>query len=333
MTVRRPRTGPRQPARLDRRRAMFLAGLALPAVLVLAAVSLAVLGPAAEARAAVAPGAPDAWVEREHLFLTRGPEGLRVLQMIELVNAGPSPVDEVRLPVPADARWEQLPDPLVLAPGGVVDPTPLPPGGERQYVVAYALPWREPMVLRRPLPYRTEELWIWAEAATLTVRGVRLAQVGREEIEGVVFALYRMDGLEPHGAWQVVLERPGAAATELPVLQRAGMRSDPAEVLATHPAPRVALALLAAVALVSGVRRLTRRGRAGAGVSRDGPAGRGGAGGGQRSRAEAEQLKEEIVRLDVAFHNGELDEDVYRERRARLKSRLMELTGDGGGQR
>ena len=41
-------------------------------------------------------------------------------------------------------------------------------------------------------------------------------------------------------------------------------------------------------------------------------------------------MKDEIVRLDVAFHQGELDEDVYRERRERLFARLVALSGNGG---
>jgi len=189
------------------------------------------------------------------------------------------------------------------------------------------------MVLRRALLYPTEELWIWAETGTLAVRAVRLEPVGQEEIEGVRFAVYRMRQLEPHEAWQVVLDRPGAASAELPVLMRAGMRSDPAEILATHPVPRLVLAALVLAAAVAGARRLrsrtsrvTAQAQAAAGGS-----GKGGTAPVQPAHlAEAERLKDEVVRLDVAFHQGELDEDVYRERRERLLARLVELSGNGG---
>lgn len=283
--------------------------------------------------AALAQDAPDVEVVREHLFLTRGPAGLQVLHMLELVNLGPRPAERVPLPVPKQAQWEQLPESLEAADGAVVDPRPLGVGEGRQYVLAYTIPWRDPMVLRRALLYPTEELWIWAETGTLAVRAVRLEPVGQEEIEGVRFAVYRMRQLEPHEAWQVVLDRPGAASAELPVLMRAGMRSDPAEILATHPVPRLVLAALVLAAAVAGARRLrsrtsrvTAQAQAAAGGS-----GKGGTAPVQPAHlAEAERLKDEVVRLDVAFHQGELDEDVYRERRDRLLARLVELSGNGG---
>ena len=283
--------------------------------------------------AALAQDAPDVEVAREHLFLRRGPAGLQVLQLLELVNLGPAPAGRVPLPVPEQAQWEQLPEPLEAADGAVVDPRPLGVGEGRQYALTYSIPWREPMVLRRALLYPTEELWIWAETGTLAVRGVRLEPVGRQEIEGIPFAVYRMQQLEPHDAWQVVLDRPGAASTELPVLMRAGMRSDPAEILATHPVPRLVLAALVLAAAVAGARRL--RSRASDAPARSQAAGSGSGKGGTvpaqpAHLAEAERLKDEIVRLDVAFHQGELDEDVYRERRERLFARLVALSGNGG---
>lgn len=292
-------------------------------------------GPAASAQAlATDVGVPDVEVVREHMFLTRGPEGLRVLHILELVNVGAQPAARVPLPLPGDARWEQLPEPLEAAGGTVVDPTTLAVGEGRQYALAYSIPWREPMVLRRALLYPTEELWIWAETGTLAVRGVRLESVGQEAIEGIEFAVYRMRQLQPHENWQVVLDRPGGASAELPVLMRAGMRSDPVEILATHPMPRLALTALVLVAAAAGLTRMRAR-RGTAAPASGGKAAKGVQPGGAAPArpahgAEAERLKDEIVRLDVAFHKGELDEDVYRKRRTQLKARLMQLTGDGG---
>lgn len=334
-------TGAVSPRRGRRALAQAVVGL-WPRLLLL--VLLLPVGLAAGALAAP-DEAPDVEVVREHLFLTRGPAGAQVLHMVELVNLGPRPAQRVPLPVPAEAQWEQLPSPVEAGAGGLVDPRPLAVGEGRQYALIYSLPWREPMVLRRPLLYPTAELWLWAETSGLAVRGVGLVPVGREEIEGLEFAVYHMERLEPHPAWQVVLERPGGGARELPVLMQVGMRSDPAEVLARHPLPRLILAALAVAGIVAGVRRFQARSRA-ARPDGTGAAGRGGAGGGRAPQAgtgaagahalapggreEMERLKDQIVQLDVAFHNGELDEDVYRERRAVLKARLLQLSRNGG---
>lgn len=292
-------------------------------------------------------GAPDVVVVREHMFLSRGPAGAQVLHLLEVANPGPRQAVRVPLPVPAQAQWEQVPEPLEIGDGGLVDPRPLAIGEGREYVVAYTLPWRDPMVLRRPLLYPVEELWLWADTGSVVPRGVQLLPAGREEVEGLEFAVYRMERLEPHPAWQVVLERPEAAAAPLPLLQQVGMRADPVEVLAHHPLPRFLVAALLVAGVVWAAARLLAGKAPGQGGSREALAGDGSdrasgappprrpvsppAVGQDGFRLELERLKEEIVRLDVAYHNGELDEDVYRERRAGLKARLVQLSAKGGG--
>lgn len=343
-----------------------LAQWVLAAALLLAAPLFA--GPPAAAQGAAPPAeAPDVSVVREHLFLTRGPAGLQVLHLLELVNWGPRLADRVPLPVPAGAQWDQVPEPVAETEEGLVDPRPMGVGERREYALAYTLPWREPMVLRRALLYPTDELWLWAEAGSVDVRGLQLEMVGPQVIEGMEFVLYRMDRLEPHPAWQVVLDRPGARAADLPVLARGGMRGDPLEVMGQHPVPRLAVVALVLTGAAWGVWRfrtrtrraqgagnaavalpgrpeektwaacgtgagLEDRGRTGARVGEQ-EAGASGAGvleDGTGVRAEVERLKEAIVQLDVAYHNGELDEDVYRERRAALKARVLHLMGNGG---
>ena|GEM_PF-4565870 len=315
------------------------AGVRLALAVALLLGGLALHGPAAAQSTAAPEEAPDVSVAREHMFLTRGPSGLHVLHLLELVNLGPRQAERVPLPVPVGAQWEQVPQPVTSAEDGLVDPRPLSVGERREYALAYTLPWREPMVLRRALLYPTEELWIWAEAGSVGVRGLRLEPVGRQAVEDMEFVLYRMNRLEPHPAWQVVLDLPGARTAHLPVLARGGMRGDPAEVLAQHPVPRLALVALVLAGAVWGVRRL-RTGVHPAGAAAD-PVSRraavsvaAGAGEllaeGPAVRGEIERLKDEIVRLDVAYHNGEVDEDVYRERRAALKARVLQLLGNGG---
>ena len=50
-------------------------------------------------------------------------------------------------------------------------------------------------------------------------------------------------------------------------------------------------------------------------------------------RTEADHLKEQIARLDIAFAHGELDSDSYELYRAQLKSRLLALVRGQDGEK
>lgn len=333
---------------------------------VMAAVCVFMYGPLSFAQ--TPQEAPDVEVVREHLLFTRGPGGVQVLHLVDLVNVGPRVAIAVPLTVPEGVQWAVVPEELIVEQDRVVDPRPLAVGEGRRYTLEYEIPWqRLPMPIRRPVLYPTGELLLWAQAGELELRGVNLQFSGRQQLEGVELDMYFMAGVQPHPAWQVVLDSSHSRADRLPVLTPAGQRSDPMDILRTHPLPRLLLGALLVMGAVGLARRLfpgrPSAGKAngssgaaggsssgasggasgGAGLSPGGASGSlqpsSGASGADRSRGagardirpglgvhdEIARLKEEIVRVDVAYHSGELDDDVYKERREQMKRRLLEL--------
>lgn len=284
------------------------------------------------------PEAPDVEMMREHLLFTRGPGGVQVLHMMELVNAGPRVAASVPLSVLETTRWIDAPENLILEQQRAVDPEPLAVGEVRRYVLVYEIPWqRLPMPIRRAVYYPTRELLLWAEADELDLRGVNLQSIGREEIGDEAFDMYFMADLPPHPAWQVVLDSAHSRAERLPSLAPTGQRGDPVDILRTHPAPRLILGALLIVGLLMVTQRWLARRRplpqmddlqsarpdeatadSPADATAHAAAGRGAA-------YEIAHLKEEIVRLDVAFETGELDEATYKQHRDELKERLVGL--------
>lgn len=335
------------------------------AVIVVAAIGMlsAAAGGIAFAQAqGLTPGlAPDVEIITERMLFTRGPNGPRVLHMIQLVNIGPRLAEQIPLTIPQGAVWLDVPAELTTMEAVAVDPRPLPVGEARQYVLTYELPWqRLPMPIRRSLFYPTEVLEVWVETDELIVRGVNLRPVANEEIGGIRFTVLVSTDLQPHPQWQAVLETatgPGAQATQL---ERIGQRSDPLDIVRAHPLP--GLLLLTAVLLVAGAffawrvnerkplsatgdadgggdANATSRGEsAGAAVPETAGSVSGSSAGtssvpdrGIATRGEVARLKEAIVQVDVSFQNGELDEDAYVERRNALKQKLVALLGGQTG--
>lgn len=300
--------------------------------------ALAVVG-AGGAAAQTPPEAADVEVLTERFVFSNGANGPIVLHLIQLVNIGPRVAEIVPLSLPDGATSIDASEQLSLEDGILFDPEPLAVGEARQYTLTYEVPWtRAAMPLRRPLFYPTEEITFFAQAGELHLRGVELRELGTEDIGGVELTVYAQRDLEPTAVWQVVIE--ASATADLPSLMPAGQRSDPVEIWANHPLPR--LFLLAALLVVGGtvIARVVGRRRSetddaaepspvakqkqsppvepkGAKATDASPA--------RPARNEVARLKEEIVRLDVAYHNEELDEDVYKERRGELRRRLISL--------
>lgn len=281
--------------------------------------------------------APDVEMLWELMVMTRAPEGVQVVHLMHVANMGPRVATAVPLAVPEGARWVEAPATLILDEGAAVDPEPLAVGEQRRYMVVYEIPWqRLPMAVRRPILYPTHEVDLWVRPGELELRGVGLQAGGRAQFEGVEVETYRMTDLQPHPAWQVVLDSPLSGSARLLAEAPLGQRSDPVDILRTHPAPRWILGALAVIGLAAVVRRLLPDrsvGARGEGAAPDGPAA---AGASSRLAHEIELLKEEIVRADVAFESGELDEETYRLRRGELKERLVALMSaqkPAGGER
>lgn len=296
--------------------------------------ALLLVGPAAFAQTPAE--APDVEMLREHLLFTRGPGGVQVLHMMELVNVGPRVAVAVPLAVPETARWLDAPEELLLDEGRAVDPEPLSVGEARRYVLVYEIPWqRLPMPIRRPVYYPTHELLLWAEADELHLRGVNMQSAGREQIGDQAFDMYFMAEVAPHPAWQVVLDSAHSRTERLPSLMPTGQRGDPVEILRTHPVPRMLLAAAVIIAVIMLAQRWFggRRSLAELDEAQDAAAGAAensvqrapGASVDRGTAQEIAHLKEEIVRIDVAFENGELDEATYTQYREELKDRLVAL--------
>lgn len=264
--------------------------------------------------------APDVEMVWELMVLNRAPDGVQVAHLMHVINMGPRQATSVPLTVPEGARWMDVPEPLLAEDGRAVDPRPLAVGEERRYLVAYEIPWqRLPMAVRRPMLYPTHELHIWVRSGELEVRGVNVRAGGTEDFEGVPVDTYAMVGLQPHPAWQIVLDSGHSGTNRLPSLSPLGHRSDPVDILRTRPLPKIILGVLAVLAVFALIQRMRP---ARPQTDAEDVAAAGAASGTAR---EIEELKAEIVRVDVAFENGELDEATYKELRGRLKERLMAL--------
>lgn len=257
-------------------------------------------------------------VVQEYFFVVEGePATVRILQGVRLHNAGSLAAEGVRISLPEGARvleppqgWGQVRPEA----GSLVDTEPLMPGETREYQVIYELTLgSRPLALRRSLPYPVGEMVFWVQADALSLTGLHLQPLGEEVLGGERFRAYGMRRIGPHDAWQVVLRRQNASsaggAAALPDLSRQ-RHGDPlrawGELLEQYG---WALVLVLAAWMVLTLARKLKGAR--------GPA--------DRRRQLAAELEEEIVKLDVAFRAGELDEDVYRPRRQQLLERILQL--------
>lgn len=291
---------------------------------VVGALCLLLLVPAGFANGQTPPTAPDVEIVTERLLFTRGPNGPRVLHMVQLVNVGPRVAEEIPLSVPQGAVWLDVPEELNTGPNVITDPRPLAAGEARQYVFTYDLPWqRMPMVVRRPLHYPTEVMELWTESDALLLRGVNVRPIAEEEIGGINFTVAVSTDVQPHAQWQVLLETPSAPGARATPLERLGQRDDPLHIVRNYPLAGLllfALVLLAVAAPI--VQRVNaRRALARTDVPSEGAAAE--AGKVRRAEGEVARLKEAIVQVDVAFQNGDMDERTYNERRQALKAELL----------
>lgn len=246
----------------------------------------------------------------EQFFVIAADAGvLRVLQRTVVHNTGPEGVSRVPVPVPAGARLLE-PDEgwgaVEPGPGGLVDGRPMAPGEVREYRVLYEFTMgSRPLALRRSLPYPVREITFWVEEPALALTGLFLQEVGTEVLADSSFTVYRMAPSPPHEAWQVVVRPQRGDGRALPDLGAAGDRHmDPLAALARGAAVRWPLLAAAALA-VGGLAAWRRRRGAADGSGEDG---------------DPEAL---LVRLEMAYRAGEVDDEVYAARRRRLMERAL----------
>lgn len=249
----------------------------------------------------------------EQFFIVRADAGvMRVMQRIVVYNPGPGAVEGVDLPVPQGVR---LLEPLEG--WGTVQPTSeglrdmrtMNPGDIHEYRIIYELTLiSRPVALTRALPYPVGEMDFWVQADAAELTGLHLVEIGQERLSDALFNVYAMGPVDPHPAWQVVLRpAPHTGARTLPDLSAGGARhADPFGWWADRLAQAPWVLPLAAAAF--GVLAWWRRRPEGA-----------------RRSARERALETEIVRLDVAYAAGDVDDDVYTTRRRELLEELLAL--------
>ncbi|MEB2286855.1 MAG: cytochrome c [Anaerolineae bacterium] len=225
----------------------------------------------------------------------------------------------------------------------VRDTWPLRPGQVHTVTVAYYLPYEDGAVIDQAFGYPVVDGAVLLPNDTVTLSSEQIDEAGawryRVSAGGVrVTELAPDEKINPDKDFSLVKEHPltkSLAADERLVFELVGRPTRTASVMATSPASggsdtnAVPLLLAVAGVLIIGAAGLLwlRQRRTLAGVL---PALQADADGWQAPPADADKsaLLAAVAALDDAFESGDLDGDVYRERRALLMQRLLPLMGE-----
>jgi len=224
-----------------------------------------------------------------------------ILQLITVLNSsdttftGPNGIDPpqvVRLPV-ASGGFELsagegiVRDRIVSIPGGIATGDPLQPG-ETSFSYAYKVrSTRGGWALTRTVFYDTSRIDLLLEPkVTPSVQGFRLEET--KKLGARTYSRYRSDA------------RGGGEDIDGQIVT-----AQPAE---TKMLLRLGIGLAVLFAMITGGSLVMRRKRAGSALDK------------------RQDLIEQIASLDERFDTGEIEEDIYRDRRETLKERLTALT-------
>lgn len=186
----------------------------------------------------------------------------------------------------------------------VVDTLPVLPGDDHLVQLVYLVPYTGDAIIEQPLNYRLDgQVRLLLRPESLQVISDQLAPIGPQTIGENVFAGY--GGALQLGPDDVLsYELRGAPAPAAAQLQQPG-------VITSNNLVVVAILLLVGAGLViSGLYLMYRR---------------------RKPAAQDDRLIDGLVRqiaeLDEAHEKGEINHDLYRRQRQRLKQRLSELMG------
>jgi mono/diheme cytochrome c family protein len=186
----------------------------------------------------------------------------------------------------------------------VVDTLPVLPGDDHLVQLVYLVPYTGDAIIEQPLNYRLDgQVRLLLRPESLQVISDQLAPIGPQTIGENVFAGY--GGALQLGPEDVLsYELRGAPAPAATQLQQPG-------VITSNNLVVVAILLLVGAGLViSGLYLMYRR---------------------RKPAAQDDRLIDGLVRqiaeLDEAHEKGEINHDLYRRQRQRLKQRLSELMG------
>lgn len=185
----------------------------------------------------------------------------------------------------------------------VIDTLPVLPGEDHRLILTYVVPYTDGAVIDFPVLYPLQgPVRVLVGTDSLTVRGEGFSAAGTETVSGDVYEVYSA-ALDLQARESVIFEVIGPA----PVLTS----DDRTVVTSDRLTPILAIATLMIGLLVGGL-VLTRQ--RGAGV-------------GRAQEALIDGLTRQISELDDQHSAGQINHDVYQQRRAQLKARLAAAMG------
>lgn len=262
-------------------------------------------------------------IDRLHLFLEQlDDKTMRVAELFVMSNMGDQtivaqnqgdPVVTFNLPPGAqDLEFQsgELGGRFVKTADGFGDTASIYPGQSNyQILLAYTLPFQRKLEFSQKMTLSTDAIVVLIPEEGFTLKGNNLVSAGTQDVSGVPFSLYNLDGLE---AGEVL---------SLSVSNRFSLASGSTMNLV------IGLSALG-IALIGGGIYLFWRNRKNEDVEEDDQGG--GAFGADPAEMESpEVLMDAILALDDLRAGGEIPEDAYLQRRAALKARLKEALGEG----
>lgn len=188
----------------------------------------------------------------------------------------------------------------------VWDTQPMQPGEERFLSVTYLLQYSDGAVIEYPMPFAVKgPIRVLVQPETITLTGEQFPRGGTETLNDEAYQVYGgsltlpADSLIRYtlsgqtGESAAFLQTPGVVSSDNLPLVLAGVGTG-------------------VVALIGGVYILSRRGR-------------GGTGSGMSKQRLIDGLVRQIAELDAQHDAGQINHDLYRNRREQLKTRLAEL--------
>ncbi|MFB0546280.1 MAG: hypothetical protein ACETWB_05170, partial [Anaerolineae bacterium] len=272
-------------------------------------------------------------IERTHLIIDFRSRALQIGEMHVVINRGDRTYigseegaggrrTTLRFPLPKGAtnlrfRDGALGERFFETEGGFVDTQPLRSGERTQLLFAYDLSYDSPTYsLPMEMAYAVENINVLVADVGAVLESERLTFQGTRGSEGQSYLNFTAQGLAKGERLTLNLSNLPQAirAPESPVTQaRPQERSQRALIW-----PIVGVAILLVFAFAAYYPRLRRRRMA---VGPSSPAGAPA----EDLNLERERLLQSLARLDDAFEDGQMDEEVYRQERAAMKAELVAL--------
>ncbi len=257
-------------------------------------------------------------VQRLHLIFDFSIEGLVDVSELWLLStegdrtvAGAEGLNEIPIRLPegfTNLRFAETvtPDQFIVSEDGIIVREPVRPGEPLEVVISFTLPYSRSLDLIQPLDLPVEAVVLLTENDAPEIQGDLVQDVGERDMGGIILHMYEIPALEAGD--QLELRLRGAHPLSKPDLSTSNLV--------------IGLGVFGVVLIGVGVALWIWQRRSNKDVAgfklEDAPA------------LDRNQLLRAIASLDDVFEAGELEEAAYRERRAALKSQLMEMMDADG---